>query len=233
VGKARQPVRPSALLVGALLSLTAFLALAAPAAQQHWFEAERVARAQVGLVRGPALGDAMVAVSALGQASGLVPLIALVSLLLWRGRRGWALTLPLVMAGTGVLQYAAKWAVDRPRPNLAPWGFPSGHVLSMVVFFGLLVYVLHAVRARRAWRWFSLTGGAGVVLAVAYSRLHLEMHWLSDVVGGFALGLSYLLFAVWLVEGQRRRRHAKTAEAVEAAAPLAAEPAPLGRLAGA
>jgi hypothetical protein len=76
VGKARQPVRPSALLVGALLSLTAFLALAAPAAQQHWFEAERVARAQVGLVRGPALGDAMVAVSALGQASGLVPLIA-------------------------------------------------------------------------------------------------------------------------------------------------------------
>jgi undecaprenyl-diphosphatase len=233
VGKATQHARPSALLLGALLSITAFLALATPAARQQWFDAERVMRDQVGLVRGPALGDAMVAVSALGQASGLVPLIVLVSLLLWRGRRPWALTLPLVMAGTGVLQLAAKWAVDRPRPNLAPWGFPSGHVLSLVVFFGLLVYVLHAVRARRAWRWLSVTGGAGVVLAVAFSRLYLDVHWLSDVAGGFALGLAYLLFAVWLVEGQRRRRRAKPAEAAVETPPVVAEPEPLGRLASA
>jgi undecaprenyl-diphosphatase len=233
VGKVVQHVRPPALLFGALLSITVFLVLAAPASQQHWFDAERVMRDQVGLVRGPALGDAMVAVSALGQASGLVPLIALVSLVLWRGRRPWALTLPVLMAGTGVLQYLAKWAVDRPRPNLAPWGFPSGHVLSLVVFFGLLVYVLHAVRARRQWRWLSVAGGGAVVLTVAFSRMYLDMHWLSDVVGGLLLGVSYLLFAVWLVEGARRRRRAKPSEAVAVAPPAVAEPEPIGRLVGA
>jgi membrane-associated phospholipid phosphatase len=68
---------------------------------------------------------------------------------------------------------------------------------------------------------------------VAFSRLYLDAHWLSDVAGGFALGLAYLLFAVWLVEGQRRRRRAGLAEAAVETPPVASEPEPLGRLAGA
>ena len=114
--------------------------------------------------------------------------------MLWPRRRRWALALPLVMAGVGIIQFLAKWAVDRPRPNLAPWGFPSAHVLSLVVLCGYLAYVVSAGRAqagtgqRRAWRM-----AAAVVGTVAYSRMYLDAHFLSDILGGFTAGLAYLL----------------------------------------
>jgi membrane-associated phospholipid phosphatase len=44
------------------------------------------------------------------------------------------------------------------------------------------------------------------VLIVAFSRLYLDAHWLSDVAGGFVLGLTYLLLTIWLVESISRRR---------------------------
>ena len=142
----------------------------------------------------------------LGSRAGLISLIALAIVSLWGYRRRWALALPVIMAGTGGLQLVAKWAVNRPRPNLADWGYPSGHVLSLVVFFGLVAYLLRTSRASRGWRVLGGGACAGIVLVVAFSRLYLDVHWLTDVIGGFALGLAYLLLTIWLVEALRRRR---------------------------
>src|SRR5439155_16119649 len=102
---------------------------------------------------------------------GLIPLIALGVAILWRPSRRWAVALPFVMAGTGILQLVTKWAIDRPRPNLAAWGFPSGHALSPVVFFGLMTYLLATSTVRRSRRSLGYTGCAATVLVVAFSRL--------------------------------------------------------------
>ena len=91
------------------------------------------------------------------------------------------MALPLLMAGTGALQLVAKWAIDRPWPNLAEWGFPSGHVLSLVVFFGLVAYLLAASSLRRSRRSLGYAGCAATVLVVAFSRMYLEAHWVSDL----------------------------------------------------
>jgi len=160
----------------------------------------------MGLARTPQLDAPMHAVSILGNPEGLIPLTFISSLLLWHYRRRWALALPLVMVGTGGLQLLSKWAIDRPRPNLAAWGFPSGHVLSLVVFFGLVAYLLLTSQLGRTWRWVGSGISFGVLLAVAFSRLYLDVHWLSDVFGGFTLGLAYLLAIIWLVELARHRR---------------------------
>lgn len=192
-------------MAATLLFLSLFAGLAALTAEPH-FGVDRGARGLVGLARGPALDGPMHAITLLGEAAGLVPLIAAASFLLWRPRRRWAVGLPLVMAGAGVLQLAAKWAVDRPRPNLAPWGYPSGHVLSLVVFLGLLVYLIYAAPMRRWWRQAGTGLAAGLLATVAFSRLYLDKHWLSDLGGGFALGMAYLLFAIWLVETSRAWR---------------------------
>ncbi len=194
-------------MAGAMLSFGVFLGLAGIAAQQHWFGVDHGARGVIGLARDTRLDVPMQTLSLLGEGSALIPLIALASLLLWRlYRRRWALGLPVIMAGTGGLQLIAKWAVNRPRPNLAAWGFPSGHVLSLVVFFGLVAYLLWTSRMGRRWRYFGGGVGGGTVLAVAFSRLYLDVHWLSDVAAGFALGLAYLLLTIWLVEFLRHRR---------------------------
>ena len=216
--------RQQRLIASVFLSLVLFASLAA-LTEEPRFDVDREARALVGLTRGPGLDATMRAVTLLGEATGLVPMIVVASLALWRVRRRWAFALPLVMAGTGILQLAAKWAIDRPRPNLAPWGYPSGHVLSLVVLLGLLVYLLHTAPVRRRWR----QGGAALAVAtlstVAFSRLYLDVHWLSDLGGGLVLGTGYLLFAVWLVDESRVR--VRVLRRAAPAAPLEPEPAAL------
>jgi undecaprenyl-diphosphatase len=105
------------------------------------------------------------------------------------------------MAGAGALQWVAKVAAGRPRPNLAPLGFPSGHVLSTVVFFGLMIYLIAmASSRRRRWRVLACLVAAAPVVIVAFSRLYLDKHWVSDLVGGLTIGAAYLLLAIWVVE---------------------------------
>lgn len=200
MGEGAGSVRRRALLAAAAFSFTGFLALSAVAAQHQWFGVDHNTREVLRLTRGHGLDTSMQMISLLGDRSGLIPLIGLASLLLWRGRRRWALALPVIMTGTGGLQLIAKWAVDRPRPNLAAWGFPSGHVLSVVVLLGLLAYLACTARRGRQWGVLGAGVGGGTVLAVAFSRLYLDVHWLSDVAAGFMLGLAYLLVTIWAAE---------------------------------
>jgi len=85
-----------------------------------------------------------------------------------------------------------------------------------------------------AWRRFPLgvfavTAAAGVLLAgtalglVAMSRIYLNVHWLSDVIGGFTLGTAYLLIAIWASQTMVARSTtlpaAATSEPIEALPP--------------
>ena len=199
--------RERALLAGAALALAGYLLMV------WWAETspmalDQAARHVVHLTRHPFLNGPMTEVSRLGAAEGLIALIALGSVTLWRRDRCWALVLPALMAGSGALQFLAKWSVDRPRPDLAPWGFPSGHVLSLVVFFGLLAYLGWVSEERRRRRHVIALLCASPVVLVAYSRLYLDRHWLTDLAGGFAVGLTYLLLSILVVEIARGRRAA-------------------------
>ncbi|MGH2394930.1 MAG: phosphatase PAP2 family protein, partial [Candidatus Limnocylindria bacterium] len=155
----------------------------------------------VQLLRYEALHLPMELVTSLGDHVGLIAMIAIAIPILWRVDRRWALALPVLMAGAGALQWLAKAAAGRARPNLAPWGFPSGHVLSLVVFFGLMIYLIAmASRHRRRWRVLACLVAALPVVVVGFSRLYLDKHWLSDLAGGLTIGAAYLLLAIWIVE---------------------------------
>jgi undecaprenyl-diphosphatase len=200
------PPSSSRLLTGAAASAVTFASLATVAAHRQPFGFDHGVRDLIGFTRHPTLQSPMELVSMLGEGTGLVPLIALGSAMLWRPGRHWAVALPGVMAGAGALQLGAKWAVDRPRPDLTPWGFPSGHVLVLVVFFGLIAYLLHRLDRARRWRGLATASCVIPVPVVAFSRLYLDVHWLSDLAGGLAIGLAYLLLAIWLVERIQVRR---------------------------
>ena len=203
----RRPGLSRALLAVAALSLATFLSLALSATGRQLSDLDHTTRALVQSTRLPLLDPVMIGVSGLGENYGLIPLIVLGVWILWRQSRRWAVALPFVMAGTGLLQLVAKWAIDRPRPNHAPWGFPSGHVLSVVVLVGLIVYLLSSSSTiPRSRRRLGYAGGAAIVLAVAFSRVYLEMHWISDVAGGFTLGVAYALSTICLVETLAGRR---------------------------
>ena len=102
-----------------------------------------------------------------------------------------------------------KNAVDRARPAIDPVAatlgpsFPSGHSSTAAAFFAALA--LLAGRRRSDRQKAALAGIAvGLAVAVACSRVLLDLHWLSDVVGGLLLGWSWFAlcaaaFGGWLL----------------------------------
>ena len=97
--------------------------------------------------------------------------------------------------GTGLVQLF-KWLLHRPRPieiyqGISSWGFPSGHATMSVVLYGFLAIIL--VRGfSPGCRWFPFGFAIGISLLIAFSRLYLGAHWLSDVLGGLSLGWAWV-----------------------------------------
>jgi len=117
--------------------------------------------------------------------------------------------------GGGLLDTAVKLAVDRPRPSLeepiaTAFGksFPSGHAMSSIVVYGSLLLVFFPVLSP-VWRRRSLIGAVVLVLVIGFTRLALGVHYITDVLGGYVLGLAWLAastaaFSIWRVERGRR-----------------------------
>lgn len=181
-----------------------FLTLAAIAGAQYVFSLDYTVQALVQGARHPRLESPTRALTLLG--SGWV--LAALSALGWVGLRrlGHPLArfVPATVAGAFLLGALTKWLVSRPRPRGTEYGFPSGHALGAAVFFGAVVYVLWTNGVPRVPRWLGTLLACLLVLGVAWSRLYLKVHWLSDVAGGLAGGLAYLLVALIVIERRLR-----------------------------
>ena len=116
-------------------------------------------------------------------------------------RRRWRLASYLLVTGAGalVLDPILKSLVGRLRPVLAHPiahgtgnSFPSGHSLGSIVCYGAVLLVFLPA-ARPGWPRTALCYGIGLVIAaIGISRILLGVHYLSDVVGAWALGLTWL-----------------------------------------
>jgi undecaprenyl-diphosphatase len=191
-----------AVFVGALV------AFAYAASVVDHFPGELAASSWVQSWRTPWLDSAMKLVSVAGVvavAAALV-LVAALSLFLNGLRYQAGFIVAATVVGYG-LRTGLKVAVGRPRPTADVveviaeadgYAFPSGHVMHYVVFLGVLVFVLSTgvrpgVRRR-------LIQGAVVALLVlmGLSRIYVGVHWLGDVVAGYAFGAVVLAGSVWL-----------------------------------
>ncbi len=187
----------------------------------------------------PAAVDALTAVSRLGGRPVMVWLVAVATVLLLIRRRI-RLAVYLVVTGVGalLLDPSMKALVGRLRPAVevpvatAPGNsFPSGHALgSMIVYGALTLVFLPAVPAR--WRKVFITVGVLIVVAVGVTRIALGVHYLSDVLAGWLLGLGWLsitayAFRVWRREAGRPTPSLE--EGLEPEAGAAIRPAPDSR----
>jgi membrane-associated phospholipid phosphatase len=144
---------------------------------------------------------------------------AIAAVVLWfRGRRRLALLVVVAVAGAAVLSGVTKALVHRVRPivnhpvdHASGGSFPSGHAMTSMVVLGLAVVIL-LPRVPRRWRTVIVATAAVLVVAVGFSRLILGVHYVSDVVGGWIIGVAWLLIVVGAV-------HTAAADPPEAESP--------------
>jgi len=77
--------------------------------------------------------------------------------------------------------------------------FPSGHMVRSVVVYGLLAFVIRRLSPSPTVRALAIPVAVVIIVAEAFDRIYLDVHWESDVIGGLLLGGIALLSAtVWL-----------------------------------
>src|SRR3954467_5435605 len=120
--------------------------------------------------------------------------IALGIVLMVVARNVWATTLiVVVMGGDELLVATVKHLVGRLRPTFNPAAatlgpaFPSGHSATAAAFYATAALLLGRNRGRRT-RAVLAGSAACIAVGVAASRVLLDLHWLTDVIAGLAVG---------------------------------------------
>lgn len=150
----------------------------------------------------------------------LITLLAIGYLLVERKARAAALLLSTALGGW-LLSWSFKRAFARPRPDflshlveVSSSSFPSGHSLISAVMYPTLGAMLASLSVHRRTKIYYLSSALLMMLLVGFSRMYLGVHYPSDVLAGWALGLAWAL-ACWLASELLQRRGALHGEHID------------------
>ena len=133
----------------------------------------------------------------------------------------WVLALGLTVGGGMLLNVVLKLIFHRQRPvwedplvTITSNSFPSGHAAAATLFYGFLtIYVVSHVTEL----WLRVTcviASVLMVALVAFSRMYLGVHYLSDVLAAISISTAWLVLCLWGVRTySNKRRAAATAAA--------------------
>ena len=134
-----------------------------------------------------------------------IPILIIVCIFLIIKNKWYFYTLSSSYLLSGIVVFITKILVARPRPLEAlikipsSYSFPSGHTLTSLIFYMTLFYLM----TEKSNKLIRITFGllfCFLIVVVAFSRVCLGVHFFSDVVGGFILGMPCLLCCINIIE---------------------------------
>jgi len=148
----------------------------------------------------PPLTKAMWIITSLHASVVVCAFAVIIGLFLWRRRqRFWVLAFWLSVFGGLLLNNILKLAFHRARPRfddavqmLTTYSFPSGHTMIATVFYGSLAAFVSGNSKSWPLRILAVMIAIASILLVAFSRIYLGAHYLSDVLGAMAEGIAWI-----------------------------------------
>jgi undecaprenyl-diphosphatase len=190
----------------AALSFLAFLILAEDIIEPAALTLDKVAITTAAAMVNPSLTTIMRFITHMGDFPMVVVevLIAAILLAVWGHPRRAGSVIILVSVGSLVVE-TLKPIFDRARPlaltELLPRplsaSFPSGHSMAGLLLFGTLALMLSVSRLPRPVRVWGSIGTLLVGVSIGLSRVYLQVHYMTDVIGAWLLGTTML--ATWAV----------------------------------
>lgn len=152
--------------------------------------------------------------TALGSIKVIAPLVLLLGSYLIFVKKNSVIALWLIVnivLGSGVLNFIVKQIFKRPRPVMqhfvaeSGWSFPSGHSMGSMVFYLSLAFILIYFTRNKISQILIALIGAFIIISIGISRVYLGVHFPSDILGGFSLGLAWMAFAIaWFKQRVKR-----------------------------
>ena len=107
------------------------------------------------------------------------------------------------VAGGALLNLALKNIFQRTRPAIpgaymvdTGFSFPSGHSMISLVFYGMVAYLALSYVKSKKWKVFIVAGALAICALIGFSRLYLGVHFLTDVLAGWAAGGLWLAVCI-------------------------------------
>ncbi|MFD2245824.1 phosphatase PAP2 family protein [Pontibacter ruber] len=134
----------------------------------------------------------------------VVPALVVLGFSWFEHMRWYGLKVLLISLTSSVLNQVLKRAFERPRPETAMLeqsglSFPSGHAMIGGAFYGVLIYIVWQTVRSPFWRWLYTVLLTVLILLIGYSRIYLNVHYATDVVAGYAIGILWLIASVYLM----------------------------------
>lgn len=157
-------------------------------------------------------------VTALGAGTVVWLMVIVASVFLWVSCHRWSAALLWVsILGSGLINATMKLFFNRPRPHLFPWrvpyaglsSFPSGHSMTSMVCYATLAYLIARLTPNAFLRRFTFVLAGLMIVLIGLSRLYLGVHYPTDVLAGFTMGLAWASFCALMIEALRYFRHRK------------------------
>lgn len=152
------------------------------------------------------LTNLFLAITFLGNWQTIVILAILIVIFLWLLKKDIVIA-PLCFSviGSAGFNMISKLIFQRPRPDIAfyiekTFSFPSGHSTIAVSFYGIIAYCLFRRTKNTSQKIIILLTGISLILLIGLSRLYLGVHFLSDVIVGYLIGLTWLALAIIILE---------------------------------
>ena len=122
-----------------------------------------------------------------------------------------------VMGGTAMF-WIISHIINRARPTDQLWiivnlpGFPSGHAMAAVIFFGLLAYLMAPKMPSAFWKVFVVAMALLIIVFVGFSRIFTGGHYLTDILAGYAVGIAWSGLSFTLIEIYFQKRRSRNVQ---------------------
>lgn len=137
----------------------------------------------------------------------VVIILGIILLLIKSLREKYGVKFAIATLSSTALYQIMKYIFQRPRPDLAlrlieqgGYSFPSGHSMNCLVSYGILIYLLlRYCENRRLAKLLSFGLGLLTIL-IGFSRVYVGVHYPTDIIGGWSLGIAVLVAMIYAFE---------------------------------
>ncbi len=149
----------------------------------------------------------MIFISFLGSAITLITL-ALASIFLVKDKK-YSKLIMLNLALSFILNRILKLIIARPRPPRLRlviengYSFPSGHSMVSFAFYGFLIYLINKNLKNKKIKYSLIVLLSLLILLIGISRIYLGVHYVTDVLGGYIIGLIYLIVFIKILKKKK------------------------------
>ena len=200
----REKIILRSVIIGGALLCFAYIAYTVAGSDVLAFDT--VIREWAYSLRNPILNKILIGITYLGNWQTVV-ILAFVLLANPGTRRKIGVPYTITAASSTIIYKVAKSIFQRPRPDLSVriieeggYSFPSGHAMNCIVIYGILIYLTRRYcRNKKAANGITFLLGF-LILAIGCSRVYVGVHFPTDILGGWSLGIGVLTVTIIVIE---------------------------------